>query len=103
MKGQIYLKNVVTLELDSYKCIGCRMCVTVCPHRVFTMREKKAVIVDKDLCMECGACSLNCPVDAINVRSGVGCAFGIIQGIIRGNEPTCDGCCNSEDSDSCIG
>jgi hypothetical protein len=48
--------------------------------------------------MECGACSLNCERQAIYVKSGVGCAAGIIQGILKNTEPTC-GC--SEGKASC--
>jgi NAD-dependent dihydropyrimidine dehydrogenase PreA subunit len=93
-----YLKNVATLELDVDKCIGCGMCKIVCPHAVFQVEGGKAGIVDKDACMECGACRENCPVEAIAVRSGVGCASGIINGLLRGTDPTCDcsddgGCC----------
>jgi len=40
--------------------------------------------------MECGACALNCQHGAIKVKSGVGCAAGIISGILRNTEPTCD-------------
>jgi len=94
MKGQTYLKNEVTLELNVEKCIGCGLCATVCPHRVFEMREKKAVIVDVDACMECGACSLNCPVEAVNVKSGVGCAVAVFNGIFSGDQPSCD--CSSK-------
>ncbi len=90
MNGFIYLTSVVTLELDPSKCNGCRMCMTVCPHAVFGFENKKAVILSKDFCMECGACALNCSVGAITVKSGVGCAAGVINGLIRGTEPTCD-------------
>lgn len=93
-----YLKNVATLELDTQKCIGCRMCTEVCPHGIFVIEGKKARIVDRDACMECGACAKNCPIEAISVESGVGCATGIIIGAIRGTEPTC-GC----SEDSCCG
>lgn len=86
-----YLKNVASLRLDSAKCTGCKMCVMVCPHGVFTMQSGKAQIVDIDDCMECGACALNCKFDAISIRSGVGCAAGIINGILKNSEPSC-GC-----------
>jgi ferredoxin len=92
MKGQIYLKDVVTLWLDIDKCIGCGLCATVCPHRVFQIEEDKAVIVDKDACMECGACSGNCPVEAIRVESGVGCAALIFRGMLSGGKRNRDTC-----------
>ncbi|MFH1368966.1 MAG: 4Fe-4S binding protein [Elusimicrobiota bacterium] len=41
--------------------------------------EKKAVMTDKDLCMECGACKRNCPSGAIKVQAGVGCAAAVIN------------------------
>jgi NAD-dependent dihydropyrimidine dehydrogenase PreA subunit len=90
MNGFVYLPDVVTLELDPALCNGCRMCLNVCPHAVFGFSNKKAVILHKDLCMECGACAMNCPQEAIRVKSGVGCAAGVLNGLIRGTEPTCD-------------
>ena len=33
--------------------------------------------------MECGACALNCPVQAIEVQSGVGCAWAMISAALR--------------------
>jgi len=92
-----YLKNVVTLSYTAGKCIGCGRCVEVCPHGVFDSDEGKAKIKDRDSCMECGACALNCPVNAIQVNAGVGCAAAIILSWFTGKEPTCDcgegGCC----------
>jgi len=90
MTGLRYLKNVITLQYNSEKCNGCTVCTIVCPHAVFTMKEKKSFIRNKDFCMECGACAINCPTGAITVRSGVGCAAGIINGLLRGTEPACD-------------
>lgn len=79
MKGFRYLENVVTLELDQGKCVGCGRCFEVCPHQVFVIEERRARIVDRDACMECGACAMNCPVEAITVDAGVGCATGMIH------------------------
>lgn len=67
-----YLKNVASLKLNKEKCIGCKMCINVCPHEVFTIEDKKAVIMKKDSCMECGACAQNCPSGAIEVKKAVG-------------------------------
>jgi len=98
MKMQ-YLRNVVSLRLDSEKCIGCGRCLEVCPHGVFVLAKGKSRIVDRDACMECGACALNCPVDALDVESGVGCAVGLLNTAL-GREGTCCGekraCCCSE-------
>ncbi len=92
-----YLENVATLKLDSAKCSGCGICLEVCPQEVFALENRLAKIIDIDACMECGACALNCPEGALAVRSGVGCAQGIISGAIRGTEPSC-GC---GDNSSC--
>jgi NAD-dependent dihydropyrimidine dehydrogenase PreA subunit len=94
MEGLRYLRNVVTLNFDVEKCIGCDRCVEVCPHAVFSMGQKGAQVLDRDACMECGACAINCPVEAITVRSGVGCAAHILNGAFGGNESDC-GCSGS--------
>jgi NAD-dependent dihydropyrimidine dehydrogenase PreA subunit len=91
-----YLENVVTLKLDADKCTGCRMCTMVCPHEVFAIKDRRATIADLNACMECGACASNCPEGAITVKAGVGCASGVIKGLLLGTEPTCD--CSSGDT-----
>ena len=93
MNNMTYLKDVVTLQLDENKCTGCGMCLEVCPHEVFELKDKKVRIVGRDFCMECGACKKNCPQGAIllDVGDGCGCAAGIIQGALKGTAPTCGG------------
>jgi NAD-dependent dihydropyrimidine dehydrogenase PreA subunit len=85
-----YLSGVTTLNYMSEKCSGCGRCIEVCPQGVFAMQDKRAKITDRDLCMECGACALNCEFGAISVKSGVGCASAIINSILYGGEPSCD-------------
>lgn len=94
-----YLQNVSTLKLNSESCKGCGVCVTVCPHAVFKISGGKAQITDINNCMECGACSRNCQYGAISVRSGVGCAAGIINGFLNNSEPTCG--CSETSKNSC--
>lgn len=97
MKGYSYLPDVATLELDQGACIGCGMCMEVCPHQVFALSGDKAEIVDRNRCMECGACRTNCPAEAIRVDSGVGCAAGMISEwlseVLPGRRSGAGGCC----------
>ena len=96
MKGFRYLQNVATLELDQAACTGCGICLEVCPHQVFAMLKKRAVISDLDVCMECGACAKNCPAAAIRVDAGVGCASGLINEWLREKKLRAPGgsCCS---------
>ena len=87
-----YLKNVSTLSLDADRCVGCGMCLKVCPHGVFDLKEGKAAISDPDSCIECGACALNCAFSALSVNPGTGCAAAIINSILYGGDPECN-CC----------
>lgn len=97
-----YIGKVVTLEYRAEKCIGCGMCATVCPRGVFEMEvlggKSRAFIADNDSCIECGACRMNCPVNAIEVRSGVGCATGLINRLL-GVKGEC--CCSEERVSDC--
>jgi NAD-dependent dihydropyrimidine dehydrogenase PreA subunit len=88
MERLVYFKDVVTLELDVEKCVGCGMCLEVCPHAVFELENKKARIINRDACMECGACAQNCPVEALSVEVGEGCAVAILNEML-GLECTC--------------
>jgi ferredoxin len=98
--GQLnYLRNVVTLEVEKEKCVGCGMCLAVCPHAVLKMDDGRVGIRDRDACMECGACARNCPVQAVRVQAGVGCAAAVINAAL-GRKGSC--CCTidgGEESD----
>ncbi|MDD3088851.1 MAG: electron transfer flavoprotein subunit alpha [Candidatus Omnitrophica bacterium] len=48
------------------KCVGCTLCVKVCPFGAITMKDKKAVI-DLTKCTLCGACAEACKFKAINI------------------------------------
>jgi ferredoxin len=101
----VYLKDVVTLRLDGEKCVGCGMCLLVCPHAVLGLTNGRVHIENRDACMECGACAQNCPVKAIHVQSGVGCATAVINSALGRKNASC--CCTIEpketfgDSDEC--
>ncbi len=85
-----YLKNVTTLKINLNKCTGCAICTSVCPHQILSIVQKKCEVSDQDMCMECGACMTNCPLNAIEVKKGVGCFTAIVNGVLTGKEPSCD-------------
>lgn len=93
----VYLKDVVTLQLNAEKCIGCGLCALVCPHGVFVRENGGVRMTFRDACMECGACARNCPADAIRVQAGVGCAQAVLNNMVgRSGEGCCrldSGCC----------
>jgi len=89
MAELVYLKNVVTLQIDRERCVGCSTCVTVCPHPVLALEDRKARIVNRDACMECGACATNCAAQAITVDPGVGCAAAVINSAVGRKRSAC--------------
>jgi ferredoxin len=95
MKRLVYLKNVVTLNLNAEKCYGCGTCLEVCPHGVFVRENGKVAIQDRDACMECGACAINCPAGALQVQVGVGCATAVINSALGRSSSSC--CCVIEE------
>jgi ferredoxin len=96
-----YLEN--TLKLDTELCINCKRCTQVCPHGVFAEGPEHAELARPAACMECGACAQNCPVQAIEVQSGVGCAWAMISAAIRGKDMDSGECSCGGDEGSCCG
>jgi ferredoxin len=92
-----------TLNLDTGRCINCKHCIQVCPHAVFTEGTTHVDIAYPGACMECGACALNCPVQTIIVKSGVGCAWAMISAAIRGKDMDSGECSCGGDETSCCG
>ncbi len=95
-----YLRDVTSIRIDGEKCTGCGLCLTVCPHQVIALTDGRAAVKDRDACMECGACQRNCPFEAVTVEAGVGCAYAIVKGMIRGTAPDC-GCGEGDSSSAC--
>ncbi len=55
--------------VEETKCIGCRLCISVCPepNTILFVQEKKIVIIDKERCKSCGLCIEICPKEAIEL------------------------------------
>ena len=61
------MKKVTLLsQVDTVKCIGCRICEKVCPVVAIKVSEKKAK-VDAQSCRGCTNCESRCPTFAIKM------------------------------------
>ncbi len=49
------------------KCIGCQLCVGVCPNHGLKA-QAEGLTIARDLCVQCGACGNICPTCAITVK-----------------------------------
>jgi len=96
-----YIEN--TLRYYPERCFNCRRCTQVCPHSVFKEGEDRALLARPEACMECGACALNCPAQAIEVQSGVGCAWAMISAALRGNDMDSGECSCGDRENTCCG
>jgi NAD-dependent dihydropyrimidine dehydrogenase PreA subunit len=93
-----------TLVFHPERCINCTRCIQVCPHAVFSPGAEAVRLNGPSACMECGACARNCPVQAIEVQSGVGCAWAMISAALRGKDMDSGECsCGGEESSCCGG
>ena len=57
----------MSLHISKEKCVGCTLCVKVCPFGALSMHEKKAVL-NADLCTLCGACIDACKFNAMAIK-----------------------------------
>lgn len=61
--------NKTHLVLDKEKCAKCKekICTHICPAAVYVEDENiNEIIVQYENCLECGACRVSCPHNAIS-------------------------------------
>ena len=52
-------------RIDDHICVGCGVCIKVCPADAITGERKEAHQLDMEACVKCGACVERCPFHAI--------------------------------------
>jgi NAD-dependent dihydropyrimidine dehydrogenase PreA subunit len=59
-------ENKLSIIIDESKCKGTGICEQVCPKGCYTVVKKHSVaMIEKDRCVKCGACIVQCPFDAL--------------------------------------
>ena len=66
-------------QVDKEKCIGCKVCLDVCPVGAISMVDDKAQI-DVNKCIDCGKCAQICPQEAIHPGAQSQQSFPLNQG-----------------------
>jgi NAD-dependent dihydropyrimidine dehydrogenase PreA subunit len=63
-------RNQAHIDLVADRCTGVSECVQVCPRNVFRMNalERRVEVVLPADCIQCGACIVQCPRDALRFR-----------------------------------
>ncbi len=64
--GKERTRREVTTTIDAARCIGCGMCVLVCPKETISIAAGKAVVTGSES-MACDHCAAVCPSNAIRV------------------------------------
>jgi len=58
------------ISYDKDKCIGCRLCIRVCPANAISyVAEEKKIKVHVDRCCFCAQCTEICPVQCLSMSN----------------------------------
>lgn len=73
-KSGLHEERWLEISLDEAKCRGVGFCEQVCPRDCYEMdlARHKVTLLGPDRCVQCGACVVQCPFDALFFRSPKG-------------------------------
>jgi NAD-dependent dihydropyrimidine dehydrogenase PreA subunit len=67
--GEYVLNPYGTIQIEREECIGCRICLEVCPRGVYTFNDgdNKADLMLPEACVNCNACVRRCPAECLHI------------------------------------
>ncbi len=73
-KSGLHEDRLLHIDLNAEACTGRAMCREVCPKNCYVIDAAlhKAAIAKPDECVQCGACIVQCPEDALAFVTGAG-------------------------------
>jgi len=73
-KSSLHKDRLLKLVLDEKKCKGAGFCEQVCPRNCYRMDKNRHIVAMPriELCVQCGACIVQCPFDALYFKSPKG-------------------------------
>jgi len=73
-KSGLHEDRLLGIVLDAEKCKGIGFCEQVCPTDVFEVDYKRRLVSlpRAEQCVQCGACIVQCPFDALSFQSPEG-------------------------------
>ncbi len=72
-KSGTHEDRLLTIFVDEGKCKGDGICTEICPKDCYEIREDGAAkMVRADSCVQCGACVIQCPFDALYFKDPEG-------------------------------
>ena len=65
LKKEVFLMSHPVIDYE--KCKSHFVCIQVCPMNVFVKEDNKSVVKNPSACIDCKACEVQCPEQAIKV------------------------------------
>jgi len=73
-KSSLLEDRLLKVVLDKERCRGAGFCEQVCPRNCYEVNNTshKATMPGAERCVQCGACIIQCPFDALSFKSPQG-------------------------------
>jgi len=70
MNGKAVVEGATSFlpEWNKNLCLGCEVCITVCPYKAINKNESDEIEITHVLCKGCGVCGATCTKNAIIIR-----------------------------------